>query len=424
MTSLSPEEQNILRSLSEIEREVEALGNEGLQKQLKTLTKRVNDFFKTQRDSIDRLRKEVSDLKEKVKLYKSAFSQAQATWIWESHTTRFVLPPDEPHQALAQYNQMKEFLKAKKDEEALKRWENLQRVLDFEWTNGHYHFVKSTREKRNYVAHPHIFDLGGEEESWKDTVSEKEKKYIDDLLNMLKMAASLMKCGKLVKDYLVNKRKRPFRDISFKDKEKETLKMIASWDRNLECVQRGRLYCMKYDDAMVYVKKYVRGEYSVCANVVKKIKNENRDRLANLALKFDCLLRRRFCYKEGDIHELKTEHSHWEELMKITKEKVWDPKHDDALNEMKSLLSPQSRCENISDPEIAKCVIPDFLKEPLWSYALDIVDWFNVISYTTTRGRKRKASHGMVYHSKCDANGKRKRSIREETTQPSKRRQR
>ena len=385
MDSLSTDKKKILQSFSRLRTRIEKTGSGTLKGELEKLSKKVDDFFNAvadleekQRKQIQELQTEVSDLKKKwsdlkkkvsnleIKVFESeekikSLAEAQATWMWESHATRFVISQTVKQRKFAQYCQMKKCLEKEKKcgkdaQPSLKRWEKLQNALGLEWTEDCDDLVKEIRVKRNSAAHPTHIDLDEVKESLKDNATDEEKVNINALFDMLKLAASLMKCGKLANDFLKNRSESWFQHISFSEEQENALQLMADWDRDLQHVQNGRLHSMTNVNAMYYLKKYVHeSEYPSCVSVVEKIQEVNRYRLGNLAWEF-------------------------EEHVVITQEKEWSPEHNDALAEMKRLVMAESRNEDVPDPDTAKCIIPDFLDASLWSCAMDIVEWFETSS--------------------------------------------
>ena len=216
-----------------------------------------------------------------------------------------------------------------------------------------------------------------------------ERKRIEELFEMAKLVASLMKCGKLASDYLENTELLPLNS----EEERDAVKMMAEWNRDLQQVQNGRLYCIKYDNAMVYLEKYVdKDKYNLYAEIVRNITDINGIRLGKLAWEFEEKVQDYVCKeRKVEVHLIHEDSPDWVKLMEITQNDVWSPMHSAALEEMKSLLPRQSRTVNIPDQETAKCFIPDFLSEPLWRWALDIVDWSKKIIAPTEKSEKRTA---------------------------------
>ena len=287
---LASERETVLKELSEVEHEAE--GHESLSEKLENFRtqvenvlqrheneiKRLNDeidddrvVLETQKNEIKRLKdekddnrvvlerekneikrlyaktddltKELDNLKRERKELTKTFAIAQATWAWEAHLTRFVINSKEEMWEYDKLGQMNEYLRTVKKERNL--WTKIMRRIGFrEWTKDHRKMVKNVRNQRNVIAHPQFIDL--------DVVKAeiKTKKVgpiygpaMLDMLDVLKMTASLMKFGRLAKLYKDNKRYFP--GIRLNRAEEKVLEVIISWDRRFEDIHGYKTSNMK-----------------------------------------------------------------------------------------------------------------------------------------------------------------------------------
>ncbi|XP_028400995.1 uncharacterized protein LOC114524078 [Dendronephthya gigantea] len=218
-------------------------------------------------------------------------------------------------------------------------WKEIQDKVAH-WTARHWQVVKNIRKERNCIAHPDLINFDYVE-SELVKISPEYRKKMEDMLDMLKMTASLMKFGRLARTY--------------KDKDtlsrnsRRRLREIISWDRQFEDIEG--LQNMEHDEAKKYLQTYVAdpgniGEYFT---LVDSIKDENGKRLGKLAWKFA---------------------NFYPSTNQETK---------DALERLKALYPRRehnNRCfkEIISfGVDVARLHIPDFLPKNLWKHGIEIV---------------------------------------------------
>ena len=208
-----------------------------------------------------------------------------------------------------------------------RKWKKVQRKIDY-WTKDHWEVINSIRQERNEIAHPGLIDIDLVENEVSD-LSPKYQRLLNDMFDMLKMTASLMKFGRLA-NRAENIWKR-----NLKISEQEVLKHITSWDRTFE--QIGGLQSIDHDTAKKYLKKYV-GKRNPKLNhyfsVVDSLKEENGKWLGKLASDF--------LGKALTSNETK------------------------VLKEFMKLLSKEHQSFEAVDCSTATLHVPDFLPKELW----------------------------------------------------------
>ena len=366
--------ETLLKALSEVEDEAKGLKHDSLREKLENLRKqvevvleneikRLNDKIDDDRealekqkneikrlnDEIDELRKEVADLKREKKELKKTFAIAQATWAWEAHLARFVINSTEEMWTFGKFRQMKKYLENVKKEDNL--WVKIIERIGFgEWTKDHRDMLKIVRKERNVVAHPQFIDL--------DVVKAETGKmgpiYDTPMLNMLdvlKMTASLMKFGRLANLYKANKRHFPL--VRLNDEEINVLKDITSWDRRFEDIYG--LQHVEHEDAKIHLEKYVKDpeKIGLYFRVVDLIKKENGKKLGKWASEL------KKCNVVKD-----------EERDVVNKLEKLAPK-DLAAQERRG--SP-GNLRNYVFATIAKLHVPDFLPKRLWEEGVLFVE--------------------------------------------------
>ena len=344
---------------------------------------------------ISQLTQDVSTLKVRIQSLESTLFEGQATWMWESHVARFIIEPTERLSKFAKYRQMMKRLEEDDQcENQIKRWKKIQEVLKVDWkTEDQYETIECIRKERGKVAHPFISHLDKVEKTLKNDATDDEKKVIDDIMNMLKLTASLMKFGRLAKDFQENITK--FSHIRLNEKTlQHALQTMADYDRDFHQLESG-LLCIEHNEAVSFLKRYVdacdKEPYSQVAEELKRI---NIKRVGLLAREFEDKILFLISPEELDdeIYSIPTrQRTRWienyseleksEVWMEITEGKLWTTAHSEALDEMKKLFpNSDEKGVVIPDPDTAKCVIPDVVKNYLWESAVDIINWFGKIA--------------------------------------------
>ncbi len=339
--------ETLLEALEEVENEIKKLGEETLRERLEKLYSQVKGVLENQGKEIKRLRDQVRKLEEEVESQKAknkrlerALSVAQATWVWEKHLARFVVA-DKKIYEYGCFTQMEDYL-AKQDVP-----QNLFTIIQDKltiWTEEHWEVVRSVRIERNGMAHPDLIDLDLVESELKK-IYPKYRESLEDMLEELKMTASLMKFGRLVDFY---KRNNLFPTNDAWSKTEDALSNITSWNREFEDI--GGLQNIEHEEAKTYLAKYVddgsmEDKYF---SIVDLVKDGNRRRLGKLAWKIE---------GSGIVDRLSMEHG-------------------EALNQLKKLL-PNPRDESVVKglgKEEAKLHVPDFLPKDFWKYGTEIVE--------------------------------------------------
>ena len=340
--------QNILETLKSIENDLKELGNNKLQKRLNELHGHVEVVFqkqneekKTFRSEIQSLKKEVENLKEEKGALEKKLAVSQVTWVWEAHVARFVVDRSKNIYEFGRFGQMTDYIKGKE----FNYWDEIQDKLSTSWTKEHWDVINDVRAERNGIAHPSFIDLDDLVQSEFKKMSVSYRKRMGEMLDMLKMTASLMKFGRLAAFYKKNKHLfwTP-RLVRNERMDRNALRNIVSWDRNFEEIDG--LQMIKHEDAKLYPKRYV-GESANISNyfsIVDFIKDGNSKRLGKLAWKYT-------------------------ELFSPTET---SPEYE-ALQKLMELLPNPNDEINIADSDIAMLHIPDFLPNNLWKVSVKIV---------------------------------------------------
>lgn len=148
---------------------------------------------------VEHLRYRNDVLTRKYETVVNSLSMAQATWTWEAHLARFVVNSDEAISLTRRFLQMQNY---EKKFRGTSRWDKIQRKFG-KWTNLHWEMVNVLRNERRGVAHPHL-DLDAIENST-PKLEQAHRQPMRNMLDMLKLTASLMKFGRLAKFYQMNK---------------------------------------------------------------------------------------------------------------------------------------------------------------------------------------------------------------------------
>ncbi|CAB4003421.1 Hypothetical predicted protein [Paramuricea clavata] len=406
MNSQSKARKDLLDTIEHLIDDINEIGNENLLDHVKTLHQKVKAVFdkskaeeETWSKTIRELKLEVSNLEGEVRKLKDRLAEAQATWIWESHVARFVISSKIKLNKFGKEKQMMDCVKKEEEngKEESYRWKRIQSAIKVEWTVAHTLLIKSIRDERNHIAHPSYIDLHEIEKSLMHDASEDERRCIKDMMNMLKLSASLMKFGRLAYDY--NKNKLSLLHPCFTKEHARAIGDMATWDREFQQIQTG-LQFVKPGDATYYLEEYVgHTKSSPYLEVVDAIKKVNRKRLGIVAREFELeVLNRVGKENETDIsrevvEQIKKDSGEWKTFMEITQGKIWSSTHSDVLLEMKK--PPEFDAgQNVAelDFETAKCLIPDFFGKSLWKSALDIIDWFGMMGPTRRYSAERKSS--------------------------------
>jgi uncharacterized protein YdhG (YjbR/CyaY superfamily) len=340
-----------LATLSDVEDEIKRLGHHTLEERLETLRGQVKNLLENQEeeikylcDKIHNLKHEINEIKEKHKKLENELAVAQATWVWEAHVARFVVDSSKRIYPRGKFGQMERYLKTLKNPKD-DRWAEIKKKLT-EWTHDHRKVVETVRAERNSIAHPSVMDLDLVEFQIKEEMSPDDQKLMKDMLDMLKMTASLMKFGLLATFYNTNKRLFP--TASGRGMDARALHDIISWNRNIDDI--NGLQCIEHSEAREYMAKYVNDRRAIKHYffIVDSIKDGNKKRLGKLAWKIEA---------SGILGDL-------------------SPMHGEALKHLKKLLpNPRDEREFLYKT-MAKLHVPDFLPKPLWKHGIEIIEKF------------------------------------------------
>ena len=101
------------------------------------------------------------------------------------------------------------------------------------WTKDHWYMVNTVRRERYGIAHTHFIDLDHIEAQQTEEFSDFSQQ-VQDMLDILKTTADLMKFGRSARFYEENKKNKNFPYLRLTSAEKDVLKLKISWDRNFE----------------------------------------------------------------------------------------------------------------------------------------------------------------------------------------------
>ena len=332
--------ETLINALKEVEEEFKKLGHSRLWDRLKELRRQVEVVLQNQKDEIQNLQMEIQKLKKEVENLKEEneglgkLALAQATFEWEAHLARFVVDPQIEIYKKYHFQQMKDHVKGMNQKQ--NRWINITERLETKWTKEHWHVVNTARMERNSIAHPDPIDLDLVASEIATTMSPECQKRMNDMMDILKMTASLMKFGRLATT---------FPSAELRHFGENALTVMTSWDRKFE--QIDGLQNIDHEEGKKYLKLYVndRAMKDQCVRIVDYMKNKNSKRLGKLALE-------------------------------MAKGPLPSEEHREALAKLKQLL-PNPRDEGNVDAlnkTIAKLHIPDFLPKSLWKHGIEIVE--------------------------------------------------
>jgi hypothetical protein len=354
--------ETLLKVLEGVENEITKLGQETLQERLNELRGQVKVVLENQEEEIRRLCDQVRNLEKEVESQKAkienlekevesqkaknanleeALAVARATWVWELHLARFVVDSSEKIYESYWIDQMEIYLKNVNPRP--NRFTKIQDKLT-EWTTKHWNLVYRVRNERNYMAHPNLIHLDLVESEIKRRHPEHQK-LLRDMLDELKMTASLMKFGRLADFYIRNKL---FPTQGERGKRGDALTNISSWNCHFEDI--GGLQNIEHEEAKRYLAKYVDDRRMIdhYVFIVDFIKDGNSKRMGKLALEIE---------GSGMLDGLSTEYG-------------------EVLNQLKKLLPNRSDESVVKglDKAVAKLHVPDFLPKHLWKHGIEIVE--------------------------------------------------
>ena len=345
--------QNLLETLESIENEI---ANAELKERLGKLRERARLFLKKQQEKIKILQVDMQSLKEEVEILKreketieKEFTVAQITWRFDAHIARFVV--DDPDETISEYGtfrQMHDYLKEHDHRENY--WKEIQSILSIDYSQEHDGLKQELRKDRNEIAHPRFIDLDDLDQLAEfKKLSKYDKKRMGEMVDMLKMTASLMKFGRLAQCLHDRSTNRLFSVWSQREKRiiRRALRKISSWDRDFETIKG--LQNIEHEEAKSYLQKYI-NDASVKRYyhfIVDFIKNENGKRLGKLAKNIA-----KFCPPK----EMSSEHEALQKLQDLLK-----------------MSKPEEKIEEIRC-DIAKLHIPDFLPKYLWKGGTEMVE--------------------------------------------------
>lgn len=345
--------QNLIEKIKSIENEIT---NIELKKRLEELLERVYVFLRKQQNKIKIPQSDIQNLKDEVEILgreketiETKFIVAEITWRFDAHVARFVVDdPVENIEEFGTFRQMHDYLRVRQPTHNY--WEELQTKLSINWSRWHESLKFELRKDRNEIARPpFIADLDDLDQLAEfKKLSKYDKERMNDIVNMLKMTASLMKFGRLAA-YLDRTSRRCLffsRPQQEKRKINQVLTTIVSWNRNFEDIKKG-LQNVEHEKAKECVQKYINDstveDYYFL--IFDFIKEENAKRLGKLAWN----IAERCSPDEGS-------------------------NESEALIALQDLLhKPDEKVKEILW-ELAKLHIPDFLPKRLWKGGIEIVE--------------------------------------------------
>ena len=315
---------------------------EELRTQVLALLKKHEEKINILEGEIQRLNNKIDILKRENETVKGQFIAAEITWRFDAHMARFVVDdPAETIKEFGTYRQMNDYLRARNPiHNYLKEIRN---KLSIKWSDEHDSLKLELRKERNEKAHPNIDldELDQLEEFKKMSTYDKER--MKDIVNMLKMAASLMKFGRLAASLDSTSKMRLF--FNWPQREiYQVLTTIVSWDRKFEDIKG--LQNIEHEKANECLQKYIDDSTveDVYFLIFDFIKEENSKRLGKLAWNIA-----ERCPPDEGSSEL------------------------EALIALQELLDkPDEKVKEIPC-DIAKLHIPDFLPKDLWNGGIEIV---------------------------------------------------
>ena len=204
--------ETLLEALHSVEDEIKALGHDILSKRLETLREQVKRVVENEDEEIKCLYGQIQSLKDGVdklkvkhKKLENELVLAQATWVWEAHVAKFVVDPSKEIHRIGWFRQMERHLKKLKNP-THNRWTELKSKLT-DWTDEQQEIAQTSRDEINSTAHSDVIDLDLVASEIEIRMSPESQKLMKDMLDMLKMTASLMKFGRLAKFYDMNMEK-------------------------------------------------------------------------------------------------------------------------------------------------------------------------------------------------------------------------
>ena len=349
--TITPTKEALLNSLEDVENELKKIHHIGkLGERLQELRSHVKNVLENQEKQMEILSKKIKKLEDDVKTEKAKnrkldkmLALAEATWAWEKHLARFVVPPSKKIYLHLYKKQMEDYLNERNTKQnllqkirnGLNERENKNEELTWE-------VIKTLRDERNVMAHPDLINLDFVESEIKK-IHPNYQELLGDMLDELKMTASLMKFGRLAKHMYETE---SMHGIKWNER---AMVDIISWDREFEDIDG--LQNIEHDEAKKYLEKYV-DDPSMIQHyffIVDSIHQINRDRLGKMAWEIE------------------------------SKSPEGSKKYDKVLSYLKAFLptdrrrkSPKGR-QNLS-ATIAKLHVPDFLPKDLWKDGIKLVE--------------------------------------------------
>ena len=315
-------------------------------KRARVFLEKIQSKIKILQSDIQNLKEDVEILKKEKEIIENEFSVAQITWRFDAHIARFVADDPTEISEFGTFRQMHDYLKEHRHKENY--WKEIQSKLSIRYSREHDSLKHELQKDRNEIAHPRFIDLDHLDQLAElKKLSKYDKKRMDEMVDMLKMTASLMKFGRLAARLDPTSTNRLFLSQPRPEKRKvrRVLKTISSWDRNFENIKG--LQNIEHEEAKSYLQKYISDstEADDYVLLVDFIKQENGKRLGKLAWN----IAERCPPDEGSSES-------------------------EALIELQDLLyKPDEKVKEIPC-DIAKLHIPDFLPKHLWKGGIEVVE--------------------------------------------------
>ena len=168
-----------------------------MHKRICVFLKKLQDNIKILQSDVQSLKKEVENLRRENETKEEKLIVAQITWAFDAHMARFVVDDPREHiKEFGKFRQMYDYLDVRKPTHNY--WLEIQTKLSINWSRQHESLKFELREDRNEIAHPSFNDLDDLDQLAEfKKLSKYDRERMADIVNMLKMAASLMKFGRL-----------------------------------------------------------------------------------------------------------------------------------------------------------------------------------------------------------------------------------
>ena len=211
-----------------------------MHKRICVFLKKLQDNIKILQSDVQSLKKEVENLRRENETKEEKLIVAQITWEFDAHMARFVVDDPREHiKEFGKFRQMYDYLDVRKP--TRNYWSEIQTKLSIKGSRQHESLKFELREDRNVIAHPSLNDLHDLDQLAEfKKLSKYDRERMADVVNMLKMTASLMKFGRLAASLNRTSTRRLFFNLPQREKRKieQAFTTIISWDRKYEDIKK------------------------------------------------------------------------------------------------------------------------------------------------------------------------------------------